>query len=553
MPHDPLDLVVRPPVKKAPTKTIPGPSSAGVEMEGSIRMLNNQPTSRVAEHFAAWVLRRPLRAALGAVCVLQLATWIPHYLTWPMWADHDVFATMAHAWDGGQLPYRDLLSNNFPGAIYLFWVLGRTFGWGQSVALYGFDVTLLVALGALLLLWSRRCFGSILAGLIAYAAVLSFYLGLDFTQTAQREWHGSLFAVFGLLLPQTWPCRPGRIASALVMALALTVRPHAVLFLPALLLTVSEPYRRDGATGKRLAEWSLAFGLFLAAGFAPLIWAGVLDDLLRSIPVFGYGPGAGGRTMHQRIEHIVPQLLNLKVLAIPASVLLLAFASGGVVQRLAMIWLVALFGALLYEPLSPFHHAYLTHPLWLVWCVNAGILGHLISTAPVTSPSVRLVVMLLLLSTTVVPKPRFCSVRGSLRGAAALLAAGEPQHLPPGYTHAFYYVPHYPWEDYRATLNYIRRETDVETRVANVLHGAAITGPTARLSAFPAESTTWLDVVAPGDEDKFIQSLERTPNSIVVWMPSDKRLLDRPRLVSVVRALYEPSVRFGEIEVWRRK
>src|SRR6476646_2332631 len=79
---------------------------------------------RLAERIAAGVLNGPLTVALVLLCGFQLVTWIPHYLTWPWFADHDVFATLALGWEHGQVPYRDLAGNNFPGTIYLFWLLG---------------------------------------------------------------------------------------------------------------------------------------------------------------------------------------------------------------------------------------------------------------------------------------------------------------------------------------------------------------------------------------------------------------------------------------------
>jgi len=68
----------------------------------------------LAERIAARVLNGPLTLALLGLCGVQLATWVPHYLTWPWFADHDVFATLAIGWEHGQLPYRDLIGNNFP-------------------------------------------------------------------------------------------------------------------------------------------------------------------------------------------------------------------------------------------------------------------------------------------------------------------------------------------------------------------------------------------------------------------------------------------------------
>src|SRR5829696_4087713 len=117
------------------------------------------PDLDAGERLAAWALRGPLTAALCGLCAFQLSTWIPHYLTWPFWADHDVFATIAQGWDDGRLPYRDLYCNNFPGTVYLFWALGKAFGWGRTLPFYAVDAALVVALGALLIGWSRRRLG----------------------------------------------------------------------------------------------------------------------------------------------------------------------------------------------------------------------------------------------------------------------------------------------------------------------------------------------------------------------------------------------------------
>jgi hypothetical protein len=516
----------------------------------------NETLSSQADAFASWLLQRRLEGVLLVLCAVQLAIWIPHYLLWPMWADHDVFATMAHAWIAGQLPYRDFLSNNFPGTTYLFWVLGHTTGWGNSIGLYAFDVVLVLLLGVILPLWSRRRFGSALAGLTGYAAILSYYLSLDFTQTAQRDWHAAVMTVAGLLLAQTWRDRRGRIALALSVAIAFTIRPHVVLLLPAVLLTVAEgvdrPRRHSGAVATALAEWTVAFVVFLFFGFAPLMWSGVLDDLLRFVPWFGYGPETNVRTLQDRTVVLVPQLLNLRTIGIPACTLLLAWRSNSSARRLATIWFVAFLGALLYDPLSPHTHSYLTHPLWLVWCIHVALIAYLIAGQPGV-PSLRLAAIVLLLAISVTPKPRFCSIRGTLRATNALVTGAEPAFLPAGYTHDYEFVPLYPWTDYLATLNHIRTKTHSAIRVANLLHGVAITGPTARPSVFPTESITWLDVVSPGDEDRFLQSLEQAADSVVVWAPDDNRTRERVRFVSAVHRLYRMEAQFGEIEVWRRR
>src|SRR5579883_3113743 len=49
-----------------------------------------------------------LTVATGLLALGFLATWMPHYLTWPWARDVDTFATLAQSWDAGIRPYRDI-------------------------------------------------------------------------------------------------------------------------------------------------------------------------------------------------------------------------------------------------------------------------------------------------------------------------------------------------------------------------------------------------------------------------------------------------------------
>ena len=176
------------------------------------------------DRIARRLLAGPLTVFFGVVCLMQLATWVPHYVTWPFWADHDVFATLAKGWESGLLPYRDLYCNQFPGEIYLFWVLGRLGGSGTS-PLYVFDAGAILMLGLILLVWSKRLLGGLLPGIIGYLCFLSYYLCLDYTLAATRDWHTPLLAVVGIQILQTW--KGGIVApaiSAVATGLALAIR-----------------------------------------------------------------------------------------------------------------------------------------------------------------------------------------------------------------------------------------------------------------------------------------------------------------------------------------
>jgi hypothetical protein len=85
----------------------------------------------------------------------------------------------------------------------------------------------------------------------------------------------------------------------------------------------------------------------------------------------------------------------------------------------------------------------------------------------------------------------------------------------------------YPWGDYRALLGYLRGTTAPGTRVANVLKGfPAVNGPVGRLSPFPVESgLVWVWLAGRTVEEQFASALERTPDSVVVWIPDDAVLI----------------------------
>jgi hypothetical protein len=181
---------------------------------------------RVDERAAAFC-GLPLTLLLAAFILYLLVSWAPHYLTWPWNRDLDAYAMMARQWDAGLQPYRDVGAHNFPGQIYLTWVVGKLAGWARPEAVLAADVGFILLLGGVLLIWSGRIFGRVAPGLAAFVAVLGFYLNQDY-------WHGPLFLMVGLLLLQCRLGRLGVILSALSTAVALAFRSHVVLLFPAL-------------------------------------------------------------------------------------------------------------------------------------------------------------------------------------------------------------------------------------------------------------------------------------------------------------------------------
>jgi hypothetical protein len=529
------------------------------------------PGTSFAEGAAAWALRGPLAVALGGLCVFQLATWIPHYLTWPWFADHDVFATLALGWEHGQLPYRDLAGNNFPGTVYLFWILGKLFGWGRTMPFYAVDASFVLILGASLLAWSGRRFGHILPGLVGFAVFLTYYLSLDFSRTAQRDWHGPFFLVVGLLLADAFPGRWSRRIAALAAAVGFAFRPQVVLLFPAMGLAVVQGVRAEdpsetgrGGGVRAILGWALLTAALIVVAFAPLLLAGLLDEFLRSVGLTFYGSSYNKAGPASILKQALLQCLHLEYDLVPLAVLLLAPLGDPATRRSARAWLLAYAGVWLYKPLSPVPYPYLEHPLALVWAINIAVLVRILLIPGVARPAIRLVAILLAIRLGVHAKPLQCSVASTRQGIEALRRGIDPIEPPLG-IHIELPIDAgslaFPWKDYRETLAYLRTETSPETRVANLLHVVpALNGPTGRLTPLPVESLAWL-AVRPEDEAAFAPALESAPqNSVVVWTPEKGSFVDLyghfeevKRLAPVIRRFYEPVARFGDVEVWKRK
>jgi hypothetical protein len=511
------------------------------------------PGDRIAER----LLAGPVTGLIGLLCLLQLLTWVPHYLTWPLWADHDVFATLARGWEAGLLPYRDLCCNQFPGAIYLFWILGRVAGWGGSAPIYAFDAGAVILLGLVLVLWSKRLFGRALPGIVGYLSFLGYYLELDYTRAAQRDWHSPLLAVLAILTLQGW--REGIVAPAIsgaAMSMALSIRPHAALFLPAVAIPLLCEIGA-GRNARRIASWILSFLLTTAAWLLPLVVSRVVPDFLAGV---GHNNAAlNGRGLHAAalLVNVLREFDAFGFVVVAIAVCMLP-KPDRTQATAAAAWLGALVLSLLYEPISPRYHAYLRIPLNLMFAVNVAVLTQLLLAARRIPASLKLVSVLLVLGVSGRIRPEFCTVRPSLRLTAAGMRGELTEATPPGYRRGMVSaVGYYNWADYRAMLNYLRNSLPEDTRIANALKGdPAIVGLLGRFSAFPAENISWLHMVNRGDEARFAKALEGEPDSVVVWSPGEPGpdpSFKIDLIESAIRRLYEPDVRFGAIEVWRRK
>jgi hypothetical protein len=191
----------------------------------------------------------------------------------------------------------------------------------------------------------------------------------------------------------------------------------------------------------------------------------------------------------------------------------------------------------------------------------AVLVGIVLADRRMTS-SISLALVLLVLASGVSLKPRFSDLARSVK-TLAILGGGEDRTAarpPMGYTamaspSTAFEAP-YDWNDYRSLLRYVR-DLPPTTRVANVLRAVpALTGPTGRLSVFPAESIALLTIASDQREELFAEALLIEKDSVVVWSPAELdawRHQRVPRVLAVIETNYRLDRAFGKIEIWRRR
>jgi hypothetical protein len=416
----------------------------------------------------------------------------------------------------------------------------------------------------------------------AYVVFLSYYLDQHFEVVAERDWHAALGATLGLLVLEGWPGRRGRWLSAFLVAAASTIRPHVVLFLPALAYAAatapaeSDAGAEPGAQGRfaedsarRLLEWGFAFGLFVAAGFAPLVVAGVLDDLIRNLRIVSYGGPYSTFTAARALSILSEEIRHPATAALLIALAFMSLRSPGDLRGPARAWLVAMLGALAYRPMHPMDHGYLKAPLVLVsstaWAIPiAGCLRFASDGPARLHRSFLALCAIAFLLIEILPgrSPYNCIVSASLEAIRAAATSSSPP-MPPGAWAWFDTTkqPHYTWEGYSALLRYLRETTGPDTLVANALNNPpfpCVNGPTGRRSPFRVETgVAWMWLVRQDLDEEFARDLEDAgKDSVVVWSPGEiggQRRIPLPRLARVIRDEYEPEARFGKVEVWRRK
>ena len=349
---------------------------------------------------------------------------------------------------------------------------------------------------------------------------------------------------------QAWPGRTSRLHRGPPGAAALAIRPHAVLFLPALMTAVAAgvtdvdalPGTRPGRIARILPAWFLTLGIFVTLAFAPVLIAGIADDLIRGLREVAMG-GAYNRASATTVRQVFAEEFQEPATLIVIGLLGLTLTTTrGAARRRAAAWSLAMAAALLYRPIHPVQHYYLIYPVILIGSIAvASPLAWIIELDRVPAP-VRVAVILLVLSEMNHGRPKFCDPAATSDAILSLMHGQTlPDWPPPGSGDWFdpRFGRWYRWDEYRNTLIYLRAATDPETLVANVLKQPplpAINGPTGRLSPFLAESgICWMWLVDIDLEPEFAAALERATDCVVVWSPAEDTVMSQLRLERLAR------------------
>lgn len=537
-------------------------------VEPRLRNLFGGVTAR-AEAFAEWVLagNRPT-IAVSALVAIVLASWAPHYLTWPYWTDHDVIATLALGWDQGRLPWRDQFGFQFPGEIELYWVLGRVFGWGWSLPFYAADLALLGALLTTVAVSCRACLGRWLPGLTACLSIIGYYVMLSFTLSGQRDWHAAELVAMSLMLLTlggpwwTW------IASSLLYAVAMAIRPHAVVFLPAIGLALFFPPRGASAGWKGALIWLIGAGLGFLAMFSPVLLGGLLDDFLRALDTVSHsGEFYGGGSLARSWKLFAGELQDTWTLTLGAMLAGLTWLGPSQAsRRLAAIMLVVNVCVLLYRPMHPVDHNYLTQPLALFQALAVVVIADAVTcdfAATRFTVLVRLATLVLLFDLALPWYSPHCSFPAVLPAIQSLATRTAPAESPPGSIRSFPDTralgSAYTWNNYVLALDYLRDHTGPTTPLANLLTHfpyPSMNAMVGRVSPLPIETISLVSWFPDIDFDpRIAHALEASPDAVVVCDAEyvEGNLGRRLKLTrETLDRCYIPIVRFGEIQIRRR-
>lgn len=222
---------------------------------------------------------RQLFAQVPVAAFAVVAGWLAWQSRgWPLIHDAPIMHYIAWRIAEGAVPYRDLFDMNFPG-VYLFHLaVVKTLGTGDA-AWRAVDLTM-TALGSVMVAALAAPWGRIaaLGGALFFAA---YHLASGAWSAGQRDFLLVPFLLAGALGVARWAERGSAgtvLASGVALGAALTIKPHALLFVLALAAFIAVHARRADGSGLRpLAALVIGAAIAPAAAIAWLATLGAVD------------------------------------------------------------------------------------------------------------------------------------------------------------------------------------------------------------------------------------------------------------------------------------
>ncbi len=521
----------------------------------------------ISEGYCQKFLRLPLQWILSIIIALWFLLWAPHYLYWPWWMDLEHFSVSAHAWDQGIKPYRDLIDFNFPGPIYIMWMIGKLFGWNHPMAANFLDIMVCIVLFCLTIRWSKRVFDSSTAGLIGCILMARYYMSLDASRVMQREWYVIALGIGMLMITQMTTHRYKYLFSGFVLAVALVIRPYAILLLPAVIVSVVIEYwgqrLKTEIALKQIVLSGLVSSLIL---WSPLVFHGIADDFFRETfreLMYGNYDPQGREAFHWTVYN---QIATKVIFSALCTVVLTLYLLRNDPCKLGLVlpWVVMFVSMVFYKPLCPVMHAYTEIPLEMVAGLMLGIFWGVFENFQGVSSRFKVSLIGFWTWFFLPAFPDMLSVSSSREALVSMVSSTGLEKSPPGWAGHLKdrnKIPKvYFWQDYQSALEFIREETSSEVRVVNFIRKQpfpTFNGPTGRLSLWPcAEGIQWLRWVHPELELEYANSLQSQVPSIVIWNDREEMsnvAIKYPLIDRLIRREYEPLARFGQIDIWKRR
>jgi len=513
------------------------------------------------------LLRLPFQWILCIIMALWFLLWAPHYLYWPWWMDLEHFSVSAHAWDQGIKPYRDLIDFNFPGPIYIMWMLGKLFGWDHPMAANFLDVMVCVGLSCLTIRWSKRVFDSSTAGLIGCFLMARYYMSLDASRVMQRDWYVIALGIGMLMVTQITTLRNKNLFTGFILAVAFVIRPYAILLLPPLIVSILlENWGQRLKIEIALKQVVLSGLVSSMVLWSPLVFHGIADDFFREIfreLMYGNYDPEGREAFHWTVYNQIATKVVFSAFCTVVPTLYL-LRNDRCKLRLILPWVVMFVSMVFYKPLCPVMHAYTEIPLEMVAGLMLGIFWGVFENYQGVSYRFKVSLIGFWTWFFLPAFPEMLSVSSSREALVSMVSSKGLEKSPPGWAGHLKdrnNIPRsYFWQDYQSALEFIGEETSSDVRIVNFIRKQpfpTFNGPTGRLTLWPCgEGIQWLRWVHPELELEFANALKSQVPSIVIWNDREemsKVAIKYPLIDQLIRREYEPVARFGQIDIWKRR